>query len=706
MKRPTPYLVVSLMVLTFLFTTISIQAQTADYGDAPDGGTFGVHALSFPSLNASACPLHTSAATSTFHIAKSWGSVPDMEPDSKQVNQDIDNGQPFIFINLLGIPAPTKVTVPITTTASHNPGTILYLNLAIDVDNDYDFDNSPDNNWVLHNYAFSMPADTTLGIVTPNWFGFGNDLLLFPVWLRATVTDVPVPGNWNIGGPGNIFGNGETEDWFYTFGTDPDAYPPEWVNPPHDPMDPDTMKHKKPPHPPAPNKCADLKYPKVVYIKCNQVKCVWFEVKNCGSDSLKDVTVKFTPDGGTPLPNPPTVQPAGAIPFDLDKRGDKKRFQVCATGWPCGGTQEGVRWARYSVKLSYDPDGLYWEDVGTVTFGNDEDPITDSTYYPHLAAEPVDTSDYPLWEATINQPFSKNLMVWTGYNNLTFLRWITGQPKLDAVYLPPWASLDSVTANLDTTWYRVTGTPGDQDYKLDSAVFRTTSYDPTDSLNVQFYNFTIPIIVNNVNTAPVLTQTFNSSYALEVNSGDAITQTLTATDADITNGKRDTLFISYYILDTSADTVYTPDNPITYTYNGGGSGSFSWTPSANDVGTYELVAVAWDYAFEKDTSSSTVTVTLGQGIHDGIPLHYVLEQNAPNPFSQHTSITFGVPTTQQVSLEVYDIEGRLVTTLYNKTAEAGYHTVQWNGAELEQGIYFYQLKAGDYTAVLRSVKLE
>ena len=170
------FLLSCLLLFSFL-----LPAQTADYGDAPDGGTFGNLALKFPSLQASKGPNHTNGANSTFWIAANkFLSTTDVESDSKQVNQDIDNGQPYLFVNLLGIPAPAKLTVPITTSATHNPSKVLYLNVAIDVDDDYDYEDSPDQNWVVKNRLFTIPADTTFGVVS-DWFPFGSNLMLFPV---------------------------------------------------------------------------------------------------------------------------------------------------------------------------------------------------------------------------------------------------------------------------------------------------------------------------------------------------------------------------------------------------------------------------------------------------------------------------------------------------------------------------------------------
>ena len=75
-----------------------------------------------------------------------------------------------------------------------------------------------------------------------------------------------------------------------------------------------------------------------------------------------------------------------------------------------------------------------------------------------------------------------------------------------------------------------------------------------------------------------------------------------------------------------------------------------------------------------------------------------LEQNSPNPFGPVTSIRFDLAKPAHVRLVVYDISGRLVRTLADARAEAGSHSVAWNGRdergrEMPSGLYFYRLVA-------------
>lgn len=69
--------------------------------------------------------------------------------------------------------------------------------------------------------------------------------------------------------------------------------------------------------------------------------------------------------------------------------------------------------------------------------------------------------------------------------------------------------------------------------------------------------------------------------------------------------------------------------------------------------------------------------------------------NYPNPFSNTTTIAYELRTSGQVSLKVYDISGREVSTLVNTTQGAGKHQAEFNGSDLSEGVYIYQLRAGD-----------
>jgi hypothetical protein len=86
-----------------------------------------------------------------------------------------------------------------------------------------------------------------------------------------------------------------------------------------------------------------------------------------------------------------------------------------------------------------------------------------------------------------------------------------------------------------------------------------------------------------------------------------------------------------------------------------------------------------------------------------IPDKFALRANYPNPAHHRTTIEYALPEQAPVTLRLYDVLGRRVATVVNETKEAGRHTVQVQATELSSGVYFYRLRAGDFTKTRRMV---
>jgi immune inhibitor A len=102
-------------------------------------------------------------------------------------------------------------------------------------------------------------------------------------------------------------------------------------------------------------------------------------------------------------------------------------------------------------------------------------------------------------------------------------------------------------------------------------------------------------------------------------------------------------------------------------------------------------------------SGPTMTADLAVGIAATVdedqllvPGDFRLSQNYPNPFNPNTNIQYEMRTPGQVTLEVYDLLGRHVRTLFKGHAESGVSTITWdatedNGQQVASGVYFYRL---------------
>ena len=79
------------------------------------------------------------------------------------------------------------------------------------------------------------------------------------------------------------------------------------------------------------------------------------------------------------------------------------------------------------------------------------------------------------------------------------------------------------------------------------------------------------------------------------------------------------------------------------------------------------------------------------------PQVYDISQNYPNPFNPTTNIKYQIPNNSFVSLKIFDVLGREVTTLVNEKQNAGRYEVSWDATNYPSGVYFYTIKAGDFT---------
>lgn len=87
------------------------------------------------------------------------------------------------------------------------------------------------------------------------------------------------------------------------------------------------------------------------------------------------------------------------------------------------------------------------------------------------------------------------------------------------------------------------------------------------------------------------------------------------------------------------------------------------------------------------------------------PSTYLLKQNYPNPFNSNTKIVFSIPQQTFVLLKIFDLLGGEVATLVNEEKQTGYYEIEFNGSSLPSGVYFYQLKAGNFVETKKMILL-
>jgi len=129
--------------------------------------------------------------------------------------------------------------------------------------------------------------------------------------------------------------------------------------------------------------------------------------------------------------------------------------------------------------------------------------------------------------------------------------------------------------------------------------------------------------------------------------------------------------------------------------NGIGSKTVKMCLEVNDNlgGTYSITDRSTDDDILAKANIHSVNLTENINITS-----YDLFQNYPNPFNPSTTISYQVPDNCRVTLKVFDVLGKEVTTLVDEYKSKGKYDVQFNAKHLASGMYIYQIKAGDFVS--------
>ncbi len=127
--------------------------------------------------------------------------------------------------------------------------------------------------------------------------------------------------------------------------------------------------------------------------------------------------------------------------------------------------------------------------------------------------------------------------------------------------------------------------------------------------------------------------------------------------------------------------------------------SYSFTDATAPAGKvqYRLKQIDFDGKFEYSNVAE---------VNVDAPAKIVLEQNHPNPFNPETAISYQLSAFGKVTLKVFDALGREVSELVNEEKATGRYTVKFDGSKLSSGIYFYQLRSGDFVETKKFVLIK
>ena len=88
-------------------------------------------------------------------------------------------------------------------------------------------------------------------------------------------------------------------------------------------------------------------------------------------------------------------------------------------------------------------------------------------------------------------------------------------------------------------------------------------------------------------------------------------------------------------------------------------------------------------------------ITDVEGENNLTQAEFNLEQNFPNPYNSQTTISYSIPNSSLVQIQIFDVLGREVSTLLNEEKAAGNSKINFNAGELTSGVYLYRLQAVD-----------
>ncbi|HEX7356888.1 MAG TPA: T9SS type A sorting domain-containing protein, partial [Ignavibacteriaceae bacterium] len=127
--------------------------------------------------------------------------------------------------------------------------------------------------------------------------------------------------------------------------------------------------------------------------------------------------------------------------------------------------------------------------------------------------------------------------------------------------------------------------------------------------------------------------------------------------------------------------------------------SYTYTDNSVNNGTYYYRLKQLDYngAF---AYSHIVEVDVTA------PIEFTLSQNYPNPFNPSTIISYSIPQNSFVTLKVYDVIGNEIATLVNETKSAGKYDIRFDASNLSNGVYFYTIKADNFTSTKKMILMK
>ncbi|MDP8241136.1 MAG: T9SS type A sorting domain-containing protein [Candidatus Hatepunaea meridiana] len=186
------------------------------------------------------------------------------------------------------------------------------------------------------------------------------------------------------------------------------------------------------------------------------------------------------------------------------------------------------------------------------------------------------------------------------------------------------------------------------------------------------------IIVHDVNESPEWVET--PPDTIEFEEGDLIELSFVASD------NNDDFLEIFMVWQNQPDSVRFQDN-------GDGSAQLLWQTTRGDAGIYQPTFLVYD---EDECAQFRLTIIVNEftGIHHEsiILTELTLDPVYPNPFNSTTTITYTLPTTSLITLNLFNLYGQRVRTLFEGFQQSGIHTTILSANSLSSGLYFVKLE--------------
>jgi hypothetical protein len=238
----------------------------------------------------------------------------------------------------------------------------------------------------------------------------------------------------------------------------------------------------------------------------------------------------------------------------------------------------------------------------------------------------------------------------------------------------PYSSIQSYTFNNLSlgshyyfTIYSFNGTDTLINYKIDGKQRTNISIDVTP---VELVSFTASIDKNTISLNwKTATELNNSGFNIEKGS--------------VKNSDGDVIFNKIGFVKGEGNTT----SPINYSYS----------EKLNNTGIYyyRLKQIDNNGTFKY---SSTVEVNFNSHVNN-----FTMDQNYPNPFNPSTTITYSLPVASNVKLSVFNALGQQVKIIENVYKNAGSYKITLNAYDLNSGIYFYKIEAGQFSSIRKMI---